>query len=1263
MFCAILKISRTFSPSARSEPSADCRSIAGRLRALILAPLVALAFAGSPAWAEPHQVNLHLKWYHQFQFAGYYAAVAQGYYQDEGLALNIIEGGADKNALEALLSGQVQYAITDAEVLLDRLQGRPIVAIAAIFQHSPYIILSRADRGIRSIGDLAGKKVMFEDGQGGMQFKAMLMREGLHVSDLQPLPHSWNLEDLIDGKVDAISAYATAEPNQLRARNIKPAILHGKDYGVDFYGDTVITNETEAHEHPLQVEAMVRATRKGWEYALSHPDEIIDLILQMPGVQARGITREVLKQEHETMRPYILPDVVEIGHMNAGRWQHIAEAFVQLGVAPKDYDLDGFIFQPETHRQAKVLRWAIATVLVIALVIGVIVLWNLQMRHRVSRQTAKLEAEVAQRKRAEIALQTSEKLVRLTFDAAAAGIAMSTLDGRTILANPAYCEVVGYTEAELHDIDQLDITHPDDVERNAKLLNDLLIGKAEHFVIEKRYIRKDRSTVWVKVSVSLLRDADGEPANLIRIVENIDQQKQLETFKLIQNKILEHIAEGAKLKEVLNALVELVEAQYPDSLCSILLLDEQQQTLHTGAYDRLPQEYMQALEGVKIGSGVGSCGTAAFERRRVIVTDIANDPLWKDYKELAMGYGLRACWSVPVMSSRQQVLGTFAVYSLVPHEPNPQELELLSSSSHLAGIAIERHLAEEHLRLLENSIATLNDIVLISEAEPFDEPGPRIVYVNEAFERITGYSREEVIGKTPRILQGANTQRSELDRIHAALQKWEPVRAEVINYKKNGEEFWLELNIVPLADETGWYTHWVAVERDITERKRAEQEIQHLAFYDPLTKLPNRQLLMDRLEQQLASSMRSEHGGALLFIDLDNFKLLNDSHGHDMGDLLLIQVAKRITDAVRSSDTVARLGGDEFVVILDNLSVNETEAATQAQSVAEKILQSFHDPFRLKGLEHHTTPSIGIASFGRAVVRVDEILKHADLAMYQAKAAGRNTFRFFNPDMQALISARIALEEDLRQAIRDDEFFLVYQPQVDQAGEVSGVEALVRWRHPQQGLVSPAQFIPLAEDTGLILPIGGIVLDSACALLKQWESQLHTRHLEVAVNVSARQFRQTDFVEQVFDALDRVGARPDKLKLELTESLLVENIEDIIDKMMRLKARGVCFSLDDFGTGYSSLAYLKRLPLDQLKIDQSFVRDVLTDPNDAAIVRTIIALGQSLGLEVIAEGVETEGLRDFLQSQGCHAYQGYYFSKPMMLNELDTYLQEAMQQA
>ncbi|MBI4996754.1 MAG: EAL domain-containing protein [Rhodocyclales bacterium] len=452
-----------------------------------------------------------------------------------------------------------------------------------------------------------------------------------------------------------------------------------------------------------------------------------------------------------------------------------------------------------------------------------------------------------------------------------------------------------------------------------------------------------------------------------------------------------------------------------------------------------------------------------------------------------------------------------------------------------------------------------------------------------------------------------------------------------------------------------------AVVRDITERKSADDEIKHLAFYDYLTHLPNRRLMLDRLGQALASSARHGGHGAVMMIDLDNFKTLNDTMGHDIGDRLLIDVAARLKSCVREGDTIARMGGDEFLVLLEDLDEGGL-AAMQAENVARKILLKLDEPYWLDATRsgdapgrrsHQCTSSIGITLFRGQSVTTDELMKRADTAMYHAKSAGRNTLRFFDPEMQAAAQERASLELDLRKAIDEEQFLLYYQAQVDAADRVIGAEALLRWGHPERGLVSPAEFIPRAESTGLILPLGQQALTIACTQLALWATRPETEHLTLAVNVSARQFKLPDFVDQVLEIVDSTGARPERLKLELTESLLLENSSDIIAKMNALKACGVGFSLDDFGTGYSSLSYLKRLPLDQLKIDQSFVSDILTDPNDAAIARTIVALGQTLGLAVIAEGVETRGQRDFLARNGCLAYQGFFFSRPVPVADFE----------
>jgi diguanylate cyclase (GGDEF)-like protein/PAS domain S-box-containing protein len=523
-----------------------------------------------------------------------------------------------------------------------------------------------------------------------------------------------------------------------------------------------------------------------------------------------------------------------------------------------------------------------------------------------------------------------------------------------------------------------------------------------------------------------------------------------------------------------------------------------------------------------------------------------------------------------------------------------------------------------------------------------------ILQVNKAYSDITGYSAEEAVGQSPRLMKSGRHDSAFYQAMHQTLDISGAWAGEIWNRRKNGEVYPEWLNISAVKDEAGLTTHFVAIFTDVSQRLSAQAQIDTLAFYDPLTHLPNRRLLLDRLEQTLHASTRHARKSALLFIDLDDFKTLNDTLGHHQGDLLLAQVAQRLKTCIRDGDTLARLGSDEFVVMLEDLSEDEIEAATQAETVGDTILSVFHHVFLLDQDAHHSTPSIGISLFcGKSLEKSEYPLRCAELAMFQAKKAGRNTLRFFDAQMQTEVSARAALEADLREAVLQKQFLLHYQPQVVGAGRITGVEALVRWQHPTRGMVSPAEFIPLAEESGLIVSIGQWVLDTACAQLASWAADPKLAHLTMAVNVSARQFRQSDFVDSVLATLERSGANPRQLKLELTESMLVDDLEVTIGRMGALKVHGVGFSLDDFGTGYSSLAYLKRLPLDQLKIDQGFVRNIVTDPNDAAIAKMVVVLAESMGLSVIAEGVELQAQADFLAHQGCHAYQGYLFSKPL----------------
>lgn len=557
----------------------------------------------------------------------------------------------------------------------------------------------------------------------------------------------------------------------------------------------------------------------------------------------------------------------------------------------------------------------------------------------------------------------------------------------------------------------------------------------------------------------------------------------------------------------------------------------------------------------------------------------------------------------------------------------------------------ERKQAEQDLRIAA--------ITFESQEGIFVTDGQwHMLRLNHAFSRITGYATEELIGHPVLRLTTKLQDQAFFDNIDASLHLHKFWQGELWSKRKNGETYPQMTTLTAITDPHGVVNNYIGSFTDISRHKGYEEEIRNLAFYDPLTQLPNRRLLVDRLQHLISLSGRNDTHSAILFIDLDNFKTLNDTRGHDAGDVMLIEAASRLQTCVRDSDTVARLGGDEFVVLLEELSSVREEAIGQADRVSEKIRLLLNEPYQIIEVAHHGSGSIGVCLFQGADNTVKDLFKRADTAMYEAKTSGRNAVRFFDPAMQAVLVVRMMLESNLRVALALEQFQLYYQVQVNSEGKLIGAEALLRWIHPDRGFIPPGEFIPLAEETGLIVPIGLWVMNTACAQLKKWESHIDTRHLSLAVNVSAKQFQQADFVNSISSIVLKHQIDPTHLKIELTESTILDNVDATTEKMHQLKKLGIAFSMDDFGTGYSSLAYLQRLPLNQLKIDQSFVRDISDDENDATIVRAIISLGINLGLNVIAEGVETAAQRSFLIEHNCFAFQGFLFSKPVPIEGL-----------
>lgn len=1212
-------------------------------RLLLIAMLACTAVS-----AASENITLQLKWRHQFQFAGYYAAQQQGYYREEGLNVRFVEGSTERSPLQQVLSGQADYSIGDAEIMVSRIAGQPVVALAAIFQHSPGILLSLKESNIQTPEDLIGKRIMMaDDGQGLYQFKAMLLKQHLDIKQMTLVPHTWHLQDLIDGKVDVMAAYAMDEPTQLQQMGYTPSVIANQPYGIDFYGDVLFTSEREVARHPQRVAAFLRATKKGWAYALKHPEEVAGLIAAMPEVAGRGLDKQILLREANLMAPYVLTELVPLGHMNEERWNDIAQTLADLKLIPAEYDLTGFLYQDSLAGQKPYVRWLAWGMVMLALVLGATFLWNMQIRRQVIQRTLALQKESEQRAQ-------TEYLLKIAGNVAKVGGWMIDLNAGMVHWSDEVAALhdmpAGYMptlEEGLH----MFVPEYQVVMRHAI---DKCINEGTPYDLELEKITATGRRFWVRAMGQPVRNAEGQIIKLQGSLQDITSSKQVEAHRLGQARVRAMMLADVSLQEILNTAAQLIELQYPGTSCAILLLDEDERRLRHAAVSKLPLAYTRAMDDMVPDVD----NIAALTRGRIIAEDLWAYPMSDESRALALAHGLRACWSIPILSRSWHALGVLAVYRHQRYAPAAVEMDFVESYAQILGLAIEREQSDELLNLLRSGISRLNDIVMIVEA-PVNAPmAQRIVFLNEAFLKITGASPDHFMGASPFDLFNVATPGRELERIRHAFQQMQPVKAEVAVVNQEGTGISLEMDALPLHDKGGRHTHWVVVLRDITERKQADARIRQLAYYDTMTGLPNRLMLHEKLSAHLRKTMRKKTGGALLFIDIDNFKTLNDTHGHDVGDALLVEVAKRIKQSVRRFDTVSRLGGDEFVVVLDSLHRDPRLAEAQARKVCQKIVTAFEPPFKLNHYQHYTSPSIGVTLFDcETLSQPEELLRRADMAMYKAKEAGRNGYQFFDTQMETELRQRVALEGDLHTAIDKQQFQLHFQPQYNRQHAIVGAEALIRWQHPERGLIMPGQFITLAESTGQIVGIGHWVLQEACRTLRHWSGHPQLRALMLSVNVSPKQYLQPNFVQDVQRMVTETGIEPGRLKLELTESMLVDNVEDIIAKMSALKTVGVCFSLDDFGTGYSSLSYLKRFPFDQLKIDQSFVRDMLSGHDHESIVNAIIALGQSLQLEILAEGVETEAQLHVLQDLGCQIFQGYHFTEPMEVEAFEQWVQ------
>jgi diguanylate cyclase (GGDEF)-like protein/PAS domain S-box-containing protein len=744
---------------------------------------------------------------------------------------------------------------------------------------------------------------------------------------------------------------------------------------------------------------------------------------------------------------------------------------------------------------------------------------------------------------------------------------------------------------------------------------------------------------WLLVDSDVF-EAPGLGTCAVSCFMDISERRRLEAWQALTLSLLDQMGRQAPLESLLLRLVAFVETQLAGARCSIQLLSDDRRSIQTSNSPSLPAAYLSALCGLEISPTAGSCGAAAALGQTVIVTDVFEHPNWVPYRPLAELHGFRACWSEPVFDDAGRPMGTFAVYYDEVREPEPDDLSLLRQSASLAALVIQRAATHEDLMLAAALFEQGTESVVVTDAEN------HIVRVNRSFERLTGFTSEDVVGRRPLELHAHSpfaTQGRSVEEDAESEGQWQ---GELLLRRKDGEVVPVWLSVVALRAADGRISHYLRTAVDLRETKAQAEQIRQLAFYDPLTKLPNRALVTDRLRQALVSAQRRRQGLAVLFIDLNRFKEVNDTLGHDVGDDVLAAVAQRFASVVRGDDSLGRLGGDEFIVIADG--AGEPEAAI----CAERLLQSLAEPLVVQDQPFVLGASIGIALYPGDGRLPEELMKHADIAMYRAKGGGGG-FRLYQPEMSSGLGERVALARDLRYAlIRGEALSLHFQPQFELAtGALSGAEALIRWNHPSLGPISPATFIPLAEERSMMLEVGDWVLDAASQQLAAWKAQGRALPGRLAINVSAQQLDAPDALARARRTMEAHGIGADEIEMELTESALMRNIDHAMAVMRELRDGGIALAIDDFGTGYSSLAYLKRFPVDRLKIDMSFVRDMLSDQNDYAIVGSIVGMARPLRLATVAEGVEHAGQAEALRELGCTHAQGYLFGRPVPASE------------
>jgi len=1116
-------------------------------------------------------VNLQLKWFHQFQFSGYYAAKEQGYYAEQGLSVNFIERSPDINVVDQVVSGIAEYGIEDTGILVSYANGKPIKALATIFQHNPFIFLSKQSSGIVSPYEMIGKRVMFDikDGKGAEEvpLQALLAETGVSKDSFIHIASSFDKSDLINDKTDVISGYITNAPFYFAQRSIKVNIINPLNYGIDFYGDLLFTSKKELENFPGRAEKFRKASLKGWQYALDHPEEMIQLIKTQ---YASKLSIEALHYEAKQIYKLILPEQITLGEIKPSRLKQVAKLYTKLNISPEltDKQLKEF-----TNLNPGKLNLSIEEKS-----------W-LQQHPNITftGNPDWLPYEAFDKKGNYIGI-VSEYLTKI-----------ENLLGINISIIPSKSWSGAVEKVEKGEIDIISETVGSNLESTMNFT--------------KPYLSSP-------IVITMLKD---EP-----YVDNINQ---------ISTKNIALIKDYGYVHKIIK--------KYPYlNIYWVNTINEGHTAVSTGKVDALFSTLAHSIYNISKNN--------LTNIRIVGKTEFTNNLAFGIQQDLSPLVPLfnRAIDSISETEKQNisNAWGEEKYTKKVDYQPiiNISIILLFLIISvflwnrKLSKEIVKRKKIEGKLKLASTVYHNTNQAIMVTDENNL------IVAINPSFTKLTGYTIDEVNGKNPNILRSDRQDSNFYHRMWESINSTGHWQGEIWNTRKNGEEYAEILTINTIYNDDNKVLQRVGLFTDITEKKLIDEKIWKQANFDELTQLANRTMFTDRLAQEIRVSQRSGKSIALFFLDLDHFKEVNDALGHDKGDILLIEAAKRIQDCVRKSDTVARLGGDEFSVILSPLNKD-----LHVERIAEDIVKSLSLPFTLEVEEAYVSVSIGIALFPNDTDQMESLIKYADQAMYLAKTEGRNQFSFFTKSMQLAAHYRHQLMNDLRSALKDDQLQLYYQPIVNlKSGKIEKAEALLRWIHPTRGIVSPVEFIPLAEDSGLIIEIGNWVFQQAVDQLKTWQQQYNT-NLQISINKSPIQFRSTaDFIDWM-EYLHTSGVSGESLVIEITESLLIDNSDNIQTQLLGFRNNGIQVAIDDFGTGYSALSYLNKFNIDYLKIDRSFVSNLSPNSNELVLCEAIIVMAHKLGIKVIAEGIETEQQKQLLLNAGCDFGQGFLFSKPV----------------